>query len=302
MRRNLWPALALVFGMLAAGAIGYISGQGSQQPVALTPAALPAITQPAAPLPQQPTIAQVEAPAPASSEWRGLMVAAEHRCAPYDADDYPYSQSVEAQLVAQLGRRLRALYRTLVREHRRDGYRAHGGALRGPRQRPVRRREFAGDPLNLTLAAPELNRYDKVAKDAAAWLPALNQCWFAARVVNVRRKYALTIDRAEADALDRVLAGCTSLALIVTEPPVTGASAPAPPPPAATPAPTVAPPATVTAAATPETGDALDLYDDNGNGRITCAEARKHGIAPVHRGHPAYEYMRDGDSDGVVCE
>ena len=43
-------------------------------------------------------------------------------------------------------------------------------------------------------------------------------------------------------------------------------------------------------------------YDDNGNGRITCAEARNHGIAPVRRGDPAYEYMRDGDGDGVVCD
>ena len=43
-------------------------------------------------------------------------------------------------------------------------------------------------------------------------------------------------------------------------------------------------------------------YDDNGNGMITCAEARRHGIAPVSRSHPAYRYMRDGDGDGVVCE
>ena len=42
--------------------------------------------------------------------------------------------------------------------------------------------------------------------------------------------------------------------------------------------------------------------DDNGNGRITCAEARRHGIVPVPRGHPAYPYMRDGDGDGVVYE
>ena len=48
--------------------------------------------------------------------------------------------------------------------------------------------------------------------------------------------------------------------------------------------------------------DALAMWDDNGNGRITCAEARAHGIAPVHRGHPAYEYMRDADGDGVVFE
>ena len=44
------------------------------------------------------------------------------------------------------------------------------------------------------------------------------------------------------------------------------------------------------------------FWDDNGNGRITCAEARGHGIAPVPRGHPAYPFMRDGDGDGVVCE
>ena len=46
----------------------------------------------------------------------------------------------------------------------------------------------------------------------------------------------------------------------------------------------------------------LDLWDDNGNGRITCAEARRHGIAPVPRDHPAYVYMRDSDGDGWVCE
>ncbi|MDE2857460.1 MAG: excalibur calcium-binding domain-containing protein [Chloroflexota bacterium] len=48
--------------------------------------------------------------------------------------------------------------------------------------------------------------------------------------------------------------------------------------------------------------NALALYDDNGNGRITCAEARGHGIAPVRRGHPAYQYMNDRDNDGIVCE
>ena len=59
----------------------------------------------------------------------------------------------------------------------------------------------------------------------------------------------------------------------------------------------------VTAEESPASGaSALDLYDDNGNGRITCAEARRHGIAPVRRGHPAYQYMYDSDNDGVVCE
>ena len=48
--------------------------------------------------------------------------------------------------------------------------------------------------------------------------------------------------------------------------------------------------------------DALALYDDNRNGRITCKEARVHGIAPVPHDHPAYPYMDDRDGDGVVCE
>lgn len=43
-------------------------------------------------------------------------------------------------------------------------------------------------------------------------------------------------------------------------------------------------------------------WDDNGNGRISCAEARRHRIAPVRRGHPAYALMYDRDGDGVVCE
>ena len=91
----------------------------------------------------------------------------------------------------------------------------------------------------------------------------------------------MTVDRREAAALERVLAGCASTEMMFTRP---GG-------PTAT-------PRTETAAPS----DALRLFDDNRNGRITCEEARRHGIAPVPRGHPAYPYMRDGDGDGVVCE
>ena len=31
-------------------------------------------------------------------------------------------------------------------------------------------------------------------------------------------------------------------------------------------------------------------------------DTRAHRTAPVQRGHPAYQYMRDADGDGVVCE
>ena len=150
----------------------------------------------------------------------------------------------------------------------------------------VARSEFASDLLNLTLASPSVNRHQKSDNDAAEWLPELNQCWYVDRVVQVRRKYQLTIDQAEVEAIDRVLAGCESTEMVFLAQEASTTTA-------ATPTPTEAPEV-----------DALAMYDGNGNGngRITCAEARAHGIAPVHCGHPAYQYMRDADGDGVVCE
>ena len=139
--------------------------------------------------------------------------------------------------------------------------------------------------MNLTLASPAVNRSQKSGKDATEWLPDLNQCWFANRVVEVRQQYSLTVDQRERDVLEGILSGCTSTAMVVVQ--------------QSRPAQTATP---VPAPGGGQTGDALQQYDDNGNGRITCAEARNHGIAPVRRGHPAYPYMNDGDDDGVVCE
>ena len=144
------------------------------------------------------------------------------------------------------------------------------------------RREFAADLLNFTLADPSVNRHQKSDKDAAEWLPDMNTCWFADRIVQVRFKYEFTVDQAEADALGLVLTGCSSVEMVVVS--ATESVIP-------TPIPLPGP-----------DEDALALWDDNGNGRITCDEARRHGIVPVPRGHPAYQYMRDADDDGIVCE
>ena len=97
-----------------------------------------------------------------------------------------------------------------------------------------------------------------------------------------RRAYRLTVDGREAAALDHTLASCESTAL---EPVVCAA-----------------PSGSSGAAGGVAGDDALARYDDNRNGAITCAKARRHGIAPVPRSHPAYPYMRDGGGDGVVCE
>ena len=120
---------------------------------------------------------------------------------------------------------------------------------------------------------------------SAAWEAAYVEAHGALPVrAYVTRAYGLTVDRRETVTLERVLQGRTSTAMdpmacwvkpALPRKPTRGAGG---------------------------GDDALARYDDNRNGRITCKEARRYGIAPVHRSHPAYRYMRDGDGDGVVCE
>lgn len=223
-----------------------------------------------------------------AESWRGLELAPESRCSPYDKKgDYPYPQAVEREIVRRLG----AIYGPYTGtcfgstpetdiERIVATSEAHDSGLCA-RDRATRMR-FARDLRNLTLAGPHVNRHQKSGKDAAEWLPDRNRCWFAARVVEIRRACDHTIDRRKAEVLERILTQCASVAVepLVrsTEPsggrggnPVSG-------------------------------GEVLARYDDNGNGRITCREARRHGIAPVSRDHPAYRFMRGADNDGVVCE
>ena len=216
--------------------------------------------------------------------WRGLTVAPEHRCSPYRHKDYSYPQSVEPRIVASLGNRIYGPYtgqmfssiRQTDIEHIVARSEAHdSGLCRADR---ATKRRFASDLLNLTLASPRVNRHQKRHHDAAEWLPRRNRCWFAARVIKIRQAYNLTIDRREARVLESILSNCESTKMVFF---ADGPSQPAKPAPV---------------------NNALRRWDDNGNGRITCSEARRHGIAPVPRSHPAYRFMTDGDNDGVVCE
>ena len=223
---------------------------------------------------------------PPGTTWRGIRVAPEHRCSRYDAKDYPYSPSVEPRIVqAQggiygpyTGRWYGSIRETDI-EHIVARSEAHDSGLCAAS--PSVRKRFATDILNLTLASPGVNRHQKSSKDLAEWLPDLNRCWYVGRTLEVRRAYGLTIDKEEADTADRVLNGCGSTGMVMT---------------------TQGGPAVPETSAPPGGGDPLAMYDDNGNGRITCSEARAHGIAPVLRGHPAYKFMNDRDGDGVVCE
>ncbi len=237
-----------------------------------------------------------QVPASAAETWRGLVVAPEHRCSPYDRRDYPYPQSVEPRIVAALGGRIYGPYTGRTFASRRETDIEHVVALSEAHDSGLcaadvsTRRRFASDLLNLTLAAPDVNRCGrsgKCARDAAEWLPPRNRCWFVQRVVEVRREYRLAIDRREADALERILSDCKSTEMVFHGDGGAAVSA-----------------GSSVSQGGPASGaaNALARWDDNRNGRISCKEARLHRIAPVRRGHPAYPLMRDGDSDGVVCE
>ena len=119
--------------------------------------------------------------------------------------------------------------------------------------------------------------------DALAAPPAsfrARTCSNGLRTAPVSRRCGLSMDAREAAAARSVLESCSSFSMVIVDREAT---------------------VTPTPEASPE-ADPLSLYDTNGNGRITCVEAREHGIAPVRSDHPAYPYMRDSDGDGVVCE
>lgn len=129
------------------------------------------------------------------------------------------------------------------------------------------------------LASPGVNR--KKHHDAAQWMPSMNRCWFAARVAEARRKYALTVGAREANALERVPSGCASTeddrSKLQGRPVSRGSQSSA--------------------------ECAVFRHD-----RCIAPAGRQRKrtdylprCAPALRGHPAYAFMHDGDS-GVVCE
>ena len=170
------------------------------QMTAATPTPEPTPTPSATPRPRA-----TSTPAPTTAQpspvWRGITIAPEHRCSPYDADDYRYSPSVEPRIVeAQggiygpyTGTWFESIKETDI-EHIVARSEAHDSGLCAADA--ATQSEFASDLLNLTLASPSVNRHQKSDNDLAEWLPELNQCWYVDRTLQVRREYGLTIDRA----------------------------------------------------------------------------------------------------------
>ena len=155
----------------------------------------------------------------------GVVVAPEVRHTAYERSDYAYPSSIELQIVTRQGgifspysmRCFSDLGATDI-EHIVANSEAHDSGM-GLRTR-AERQQYASDLDNLTLAAPRLNRHEKRDKDPANWLPENNRCWYVGKYLEIKRKYGLSMDQAEADAVLAVYRSCTTFKII--QPPCTG--------------------------------------------------------------------------------
>jgi hypothetical protein len=152
---------------------------------------------------------------------------------------------------------------------------------KGAQRWPARERvAFANDPLNLLAVDASANR-QKGDGDTATWLPANKafRCAYVARQVSVKLKYAVSVTRAERDAMLRVLGTCPSTRASVTgKIPIAVTPARAKP-------------------ARPKASSGERVF-------ANCAAARAAGAAPIRRGTPLYAPNQglDRDMDGVACE
>ncbi len=148
------------------------------------------------------------------ADLNALTVAPESRCSPYERSHYSYPQSVEEQIVQRQGGAYSPYDGTVFAslgdsdiEHIVATSEAHDSGMCAEDRDA--RKTFARDLDNLTLATPQLNRHQKSGKDAGEWLPAQNRCWFAQTIVHVKKKYALSVDQREYNALRGILVQAT---------------------------------------------------------------------------------------------
>ena len=152
--------------------------------------------------------------------WHGLQVCDERPRGGYDRDAFGTGYSnLEDDIIAVLPPTMKATgqvytpYSCLAFDITADGTAAtdieHIVALAETHDSGIadeRRRDIASDLDNLTIADPTVNRSEKSDRDAAEWMPARHGAWFAERVIQVKLEYGLSVDPAERDALEALLA------------------------------------------------------------------------------------------------
>lgn len=154
-----------------------------------------------------------------------------------------------------------------------------------------KRLRLANDPLNLVATTQTLNR-QKGDGDAATWLPPARsaRCSYVARQAAVKSHYGLSVTTAERAAMQRVLVDCPRQPVpAATQRPPTASQTASPQPSARRTQPSHPP-------AAPEPPVTDPRFD-------TCAAAKRAGYGPyIYGKDPEYDWYRDQDGDGVVCE
>ena len=153
--------------------------------------------------------------------WRGLRVCNERQRDGYDRDAFGTGyRTLEDDIIAALPPTMKASGQVYTPysctafditpsgtaatdiEHIVALAEAHDSGIAGNRRQAI-----ASDLDKFTIADPTVNRSQKGARDAAEWMPTHHGAWFAERVIQVKREYGLTVDPAERDALEALLAG-----------------------------------------------------------------------------------------------
>ena len=156
-----------------------------------------------------------------NNTWRGLKIEKENRCSAYNRlQDYSYSQEIENKIVKALGNKIYSPYsgqyfkstQETDIEHIVSISEAHDSGLCAADKET--KNKFAFDIKNLTLASPTVNRDEKSGHDAASWLPKENKCWFANKVIEVKRAYKLAVDSKELIALEQIISDCKSFEMV----------------------------------------------------------------------------------------
>jgi uncharacterized membrane protein YgcG len=152
---------------------------------------------------------------------------------------------------------------------------------------PATRRAYAndlGDARSLIAMTDNLNQ-SKGDKDPAQWMPGQRRCTYVAQWVAVKIRWSLKVDQAEKRALKNLGGDCRNVTIKVSKAKVvTGGSAGS------------------------GSGSSSGGGSGSGGGGLDprfpyCTDAKAAGYGPYYEGQdPEYDWYRDADSDGIVCE
>lgn len=144
------------------------------------------------------------------------------------------------------------------------------------------RKRFANDlrdPRSLIAVSASSNR-SKSDRDPGEWLPERKVCTYITHWTAVKVRWSLSVSPREKRVLKRTAKSCANKTVKVKKAYISTKAATAPKP-----KPKPRPPS----GTDPQYG--------------TCAEAKRNGYGPYYRGtDPEYDWYRDADSDGIVCE